>query len=146
MTGAKVGNHCNGDSHFTFDPVMTGHASVDASGAGTGNNSCNQNGSGTGGSGKLGVTALLNLESGTIMIDPTMTGSSHFTGGPMVTGGHNQFSLQNMDPRDYPILDALQNLHHSGSIDFGANMSGSSAFTGGAMVTGGHNGFSQLMM
>ena len=99
MTGGHSSNTCNGNSAFTFDAVMSGHASVDARGAGTGNNNCNQSAHSTGGSGTLGVTvpALLNLQSGTITINPTMTGTSAFNGqGPMVTGNHNQFGLQNL--------------------------------------------------
>ena len=95
MSGGKVSNHCSGDSSFTFDAHMSGHATVDASGAHTGSNTCGQKGSATGGSGSLGITALQQL-SGNIMINPHMYDGSSFTGGPMVTGAQNHFSLQQL--------------------------------------------------
>ena len=99
MSGGNASNHCKGSSAFTFDAHMSGNASVDASGAHTGDNTCKQGADAKGGSGSLGVTvpALLNLQSGTILINPTMTGSSSFTGhGPMVSGSNNHFGLQNL--------------------------------------------------
>ena len=39
---------------------------------------------------------LVNLDSGNININPNMYGGSSFTGGPMVTGDGNGFSLQQL--------------------------------------------------
>jgi len=99
MSGGKTSNHCSGNSSFDFSAHMTGHASVDARNAGTGDNHCNQDGSSKGGSGSASVTvpALLNLQSGNIDINPHMFDGSSFTGGPMVTGNGNGFSLQNLN-------------------------------------------------
>ena len=112
MTGSHSSNTCKGNSAFTFDAHMSGHASVDARGAHTGNNNCHQSAHSTGGSGTLGVTvpALLNLQSGTITINPTMTGYSAFNGqGPMVTGNHNHFGLQNLGAAG-DIRDGLEDM------------------------------------
>ena len=88
MSGGKTSNHCSGDSSFTFSAHMTGHASVDARNAGTGDNHCNQDGHSTGGSGSAKVTVpaglLMNL--GTLNYDPSVGGDARATVGQVHVG------------------------------------------------------------
>ena len=93
---------------------MSGDAHVNVSGAHTGNNVCGQGATSTGGHGGLDVTAvpaLLNLQSGSITINPNMSGFSAFHGnGPMVTGGNNHFGLQNLDSAASYLRDGVEGM------------------------------------
>ena len=147
MSGGSSSSHCKGSSAFHFDPTMSGSAHVNVSGAHTGNNNCDQSGSSTGGHGSGSVTvvpALLNLQSGSITINPNMSGWSDFNGkGPMVTGKDNNFGLQNLGIHIGSLDAGNGGTIYQGTVkgDFGIDRETAGA---GGVIVQGSNGLQNL--